>query len=145
MIKLDLNLQFHKCEAIISLQVKISLPAVCFFPSSYYLLVLNFLQGDRKLIPAPVILPVKRGDVCKLPVRWAKAQVQLDPELARDLVPVEGKNGVGVCSVTGKLSVRDNKFILEVKNFSVLIIANACFKEECSFKTLRIMFKVVFS
>lgn len=84
-------------------------------------MVLNFLQGDRKLIPAPVILPVKRGDVCKLPVRWAKAQVQLDPELARDLVPVEGKNGVGVCSVTGKLSVRDNKFILEVKNFSVLI------------------------
>lgn len=93
----------------------------CLFLPQKLLLVLNFLQGDRKLIPAPVILPVKRGDVCKLPVRWAKAQVQLDPELARDLVPVEGKNGVGVCSVTGKLSVRDNKFILEVKNFSVLI------------------------
>lgn len=73
-----------------------------------------------------MILPVKRGDVCKLPVRWAKAQVQLDPELARDLVPVEGKNGVGVCSVTGKLSVRDNKFILEVINFRCYT-PNACF------------------
>uniref|UniRef100_A0A1B6MCP8 Beta-Casp domain-containing protein n=1 Tax=Graphocephala atropunctata TaxID=36148 RepID=A0A1B6MCP8_9HEMI len=69
--------------------------------------------GDRKQVVVPAILPVKRGEVHKLPVRCAKAQVQLDPELAHQMVRIDGKAGVSVCSVTGRLTVKDNQFILE--------------------------------
>ncbi|KAG8271111.1 Integrator complex subunit 9 [Homalodisca vitripennis] len=120
---IDTSLNYNQANKLIR-ELKpqhLVLPECYTLPPANYPLRLDLVVskeqiiGDRKQVAAPAILPVRRGEVHKLPVRCAKAQVQLDPELARQLVPVEGKTGVGVCSVTGRLTVKDNKFVLQVQ------------------------------
>lgn len=55
----------------------------------------------------------QRGDVLNLPIRRAYEKMELDPELAASIVPVEIKRGVSLATLTGSLIARDNKYILK--------------------------------
>ena len=58
------------------------------------------------------IFPYKKLDIIKLPVVRTLEHLELAPELAQRLVPVEVRPGVAVATVTGNLIVKDNKYTL---------------------------------
>ncbi|XP_048237856.1 integrator complex subunit 9-like isoform X1 [Haliotis rufescens] len=61
--------------------------------------------------PAP--LTYKRGEILSLPIKRQYESIQLHPELAETLEPMEVKPGTAVSMVTGFLEVRDNNYILK--------------------------------
>ncbi|XP_038051929.1 integrator complex subunit 9-like [Patiria miniata] len=57
--------------------------------------------------------PYKRGSVLHLPIKRRLERIEITPELAGSLAPIEVKPGVFVSTVTGTITARDNKYILQ--------------------------------
>lgn len=55
----------------------------------------------------------KRGDVLSLPIKRQYETVEINPELAASLDPVEVKPGSFISMVTASLVIKDNKYVLE--------------------------------
>ncbi|KAL5013814.1 hypothetical protein ScPMuIL_008084 [Solemya velum] len=64
-----------------------------------------------ELEPAP--LTYRRGDVLTLPIKRKFECIEISPELADNLDPVEVKPGAAVAMITASLIIRDNKYVLE--------------------------------
>ena len=61
----------------------------------------------------------RRSEVLTLPVRRRYERIELDPDLAKTLMPTEIKPGISVATVTGALVTKDNHHILKVCSFLV--------------------------
>ncbi|XP_023235050.1 integrator complex subunit 9-like [Centruroides sculpturatus] len=59
------------------------------------------------------IISYKRGDVLQIPIKRRYERLYMDAELAASLMPTEVKPGVAMMTVTGLLTVKNNKYILK--------------------------------
>ncbi|XP_063959379.1 integrator complex subunit 9-like [Lytechinus pictus] len=71
------------------------------------------LRTDLVVEVEPAATPYNRDDVIGLLVKRRYEKVEITPEVASSLSPVELQPGVLVSTVTGQLNLHDNKFILE--------------------------------
>ncbi|XP_054721142.1 LOW QUALITY PROTEIN: integrator complex subunit 9-like [Uloborus diversus] len=60
------------------------------------------------------IIPFKRGDIVKVPIKRKWEHLNMSAELADKLMPVECKPNVFIATITGSVNVKDNKFDLKV-------------------------------
>ncbi|KAK3577284.1 hypothetical protein CHS0354_008377 [Potamilus streckersoni] len=61
----------------------------------------------------PPPMTYKRGEILTLPVKRKFENIEITPELASTLDPVEVKPGAAITMLTGSLVVKDNKYTLE--------------------------------
>ncbi|PRD27570.1 UNVERIFIED_CONTAM: Integrator complex subunit 9 [Trichonephila clavipes] len=59
------------------------------------------------------LIPFKRGDIVKVPVKRRWEQMNMDSELANTLMPIEVKPGTFISTFTGQVLIKDNKFDLK--------------------------------
>ncbi|XP_033640670.1 integrator complex subunit 9-like [Asterias rubens] len=71
------------------------------------------LRTDLVVEVEPAPTPYKRGCVIHLPIKRRLERIEITPELAEALAPIEVKPGVFVATVTGTVTARDNKYILQ--------------------------------
>lgn len=71
-------------------------------------------RSDLVVDSQPPPLPYRRADVISLPVKRHYERIEIAPELADSLIPMEIKPGVAVATVVGSLSTRDNKHTLQM-------------------------------
>jgi len=70
-------------------------------------------RNDLTIDFEPSVMTYKLGEVLSLPVKRKFETVEMEPELADSLEPVEVKPGAAVSMVTAELVTRDNKYILK--------------------------------
>lgn len=92
---------------------------VCLSPEKFFL----DLQD-----PPP--LTYKRGEILTLPIKRPFETVEITPELAKKISPVEVKAGCMVSMVTAALNIKDNKYTLEVPFYNTCTYIS-CFYELC--------------
>ncbi|GFQ79596.1 integrator complex subunit 9 [Trichonephila clavata] len=89
----------------------------------------HLLLPEQYIIPSPVykhrpdqslnveadcnLIPFKRGDIVKIPVKRRWEQMNMDSELANALMPIEVKPGTFITTFTGQVLIKDNKFDLK--------------------------------
>uniref|UniRef100_A0A1B6CJW2 Beta-Casp domain-containing protein n=1 Tax=Clastoptera arizonana TaxID=38151 RepID=A0A1B6CJW2_9HEMI len=109
---IDTSLNFTQANKLIR-DLK---PQVLILPECYTQPPLNHPQrndlivehGDRK------VMTVKRGEVLTLPLKRKREKVQLSPELANELKPVEVKSGINLATLTGVLNIKNNQYEVKV-------------------------------
>ncbi|XP_013393860.1 integrator complex subunit 9 [Lingula anatina] len=70
-------------------------------------------RTDLVVDPDLQVMTYKPGEVLTLPIRRKFEQINIDPELAGSLMPIEVRPGVSVAMVTGSLVTRDNQHTLK--------------------------------
>lgn len=70
---------------------------------------------DVWYIQDPPPLTYKRGEILTLPIKRQFETVEITPNLAKNVSPVEVKPGCMVSMVTAALNIKDNKYTLEVE------------------------------
>lgn len=73
------------------------------------------LTIDGELSP----IACRKHDVIKLPLKRKYHEIEMQPEFASSLIPQEVKPGIGVVMVTGSLTNRDSKYIMQASSSSV--------------------------
>ncbi|KAK3764323.1 hypothetical protein RRG08_008805 [Elysia crispata] len=71
------------------------------------------MRNDLTIEFEPSPLTYKQGEILSLPIKRQFETVQMEPELADTLEPIEVKPGAAVSMVTAELVARDNKYILK--------------------------------
>ncbi|CAL1529040.1 unnamed protein product [Lymnaea stagnalis] len=71
------------------------------------------LRNDLTIDFDPSPLTYKQGEILSLPVKRQFETVEMEPELANTLEPIEVKPGSAVSMVTAALVAKDNKYILQ--------------------------------
>ncbi|XP_077990800.1 integrator complex subunit 9-like [Glandiceps talaboti] len=70
-------------------------------------------RNDLLVEADPPPTTYKRAEVLTLPVRRRYEKIDITPELSSTLTPTEVKSGVYLSTITGALTVKDNKYILQ--------------------------------
>ncbi|XP_041374952.1 integrator complex subunit 9-like [Gigantopelta aegis] len=71
-------------------------------------------RTDLTIVWEPSPLTYKRGEVISLPVKRQFETIEIDPELAATLEPMEVKPGAAVSIVTASLVIKDNTYQLKL-------------------------------
>uniref|UniRef100_A0A2C9L1D1 Beta-Casp domain-containing protein n=1 Tax=Biomphalaria glabrata TaxID=6526 RepID=A0A2C9L1D1_BIOGL len=76
--------------------------------------VLEPLRNDLTVDFDPSPLTYKQGEILSLPVKRQYEAVEMEPELANTLEPVEVKPGTAIAMITAALVAKDNKYVLKL-------------------------------
>ncbi|UYV67250.1 INTS9 [Cordylochernes scorpioides] len=104
---IDTSLNFSQANKLISDHA----PKLLVTPEAY-----TSRQSEQVLEAKCPILTFKRCEILEIPLQRKYGLVEVYPELAADLVPVEVRPGVCLATVTGECSVQDNRLSLSSTN-----------------------------
>ena len=107
---IDTSLNFNQAKKLI----KDLKPASVAIPKQYSVPPITAPQRSELTIDVPEIprYTFGRYESIKLPIKPKYDRIDIDPELAGKIAPVEVKPGIAAVSVSGNLSVMNNKYTL---------------------------------